>query len=197
MSTPPHAILPSLMPPTWADAAQVLCEPLIGEAPHWDDDIALPYVAYGIDRGEAFEMFEADPSRLPEMRAAARATLTGLEYDLTLLQYDELAVLDIHGSYYASEAVLDPGRMRHFEDRLGCDLLAVGIPCRGHAYVTAGRQDEHDLRRFLDLIARQHESARAPLFGYPVLVQRGELVGLLRLTDDEQDEGESLLLTPE
>lgn len=180
-------ILPSLMPPNWADAASVLCDPLIGESALWDDGIALPYVAYGVDAGDAFELFTNAAEQRAELRAAARASLTGLSFDLTLLEYDAMAVVEVHGSYFAAEVLLDPGRMRDFEERLGCDLLAVGIPCRGHAYITAGRQDEHDLRRFVDLIARAHDAARAPLFGYPVLVQAGEPIGLLRLTDDEDE----------
>lgn len=189
------AILPSLQPPQWPDAGSALCEPLIGESHLWSDTIPLPWVAYGIDAPEAFSFFGPDPQRLVELRAAARATLTGLTFDLDRIDYETFSVLDLHGSYFASEAVLDPGRMRAFEGRLGCDMLAVGIPCRGHAYLTSGNQAEGALRRFVELVRRQHESARQPLFSLPVLVQRGEIIGLLRLaSDDEFEDGESLRL---
>lgn len=188
--TAPGRILPSLQPPNWAGANAALCEPLIGDTAHWSDTVELPYVAYGIDRGDQFDFFADEPERLVELRAAARASLTAISFELTMLDYDTLSVLDVHGSYYASESVLQPAFMRELESRLGSDMLVVGLPCRGHAYVTAGAQDEDDLRRFLDLIATQHAAARQPLFALPVLVQRGDIVGLLHLTEDDEDDGE-------
>lgn len=189
-------ILPSLQPPQWAGADAALCEPLIGDTTRWSETVELPYVAYGIDRGDEFEFFEGQPDRLVELRAAARSSLTALSFELTLLDYGSLSVLDVHGSYYASESVLAPSFMRELETRLASDMVVVGLPCRGHAYVTAGAQDEDDLRRFVDLIATQHHAARQPLFAIPVLVQAGDVVGLLRLTDDEDDDGlETLTLT--
>lgn len=189
-------ILPSLQPPHWPGAHSALCEPLIGDTTRWSDTVELPYVAYGIDRGGHFDFFANDPQRLIELRAAARSSLTAFSFDLTLLEYGALSVLDVHGSYYASESVLQPGFMRELESRMGSDMVAVGVPCRGHAYVTAGAQDEDDLRRFVDLIATQHRAAEQPLFAIPVLVQAGDVVGLLHLTDDEDDDGdlETLLL---
>lgn len=195
-TTASGCILPSLQPPRWPGASTALCEPLIGDTTRWSEAVELPYVAYGIDRGAHFDFFAADPARLIELRAAARASLTALSFDLTRLDYGTLSVLDVHGSYYASESVLQPAFMRDLESRLGSDMIAVGLPCRGHAYVTAGVQDEDDLRRFVDLIATQHEAARQPLFSIPVLVQAGDIVGLLHLTEDEEDDGdlETLLL---
>jgi len=193
--TAPGRILPSLQPPQWIGAETALCEPLIGDTTTWSDTVELPYVAYGIDRGERFEFFADDPQRLIELRAAARSSLTALSFDLTLLGYDTLSVLDVHGSYYASESVLQPTFMRGLESRFASDMLVVGIPCRGHAYVTTGSQDEDDLRRFIDLIAKQHAAARHPLFAIPVLVQAGDIVGLLHLTeDDDDDQLETLML---
>ncbi len=181
-------ILPCLQPPRWADASQVLCEPLVGDTPRWNAEIDLPWVGYGIETPDTFEFFGADPGRLVEMRAIARATLTALAFELDRLDYERFSVLDVHGSYFASESLLDPAFMRSLQQRLDTDMLAVGIPCRGHAYVTAGTQSEDALRRFVDLIAQQHGSARAPLFEYPVLVQHGDPVGLLRLADEDEDE---------
>lgn len=172
-----------------------LCEPLIGDSPRWNDAIDLPWVAYGIDRPQAFEFFAAEPERLIELRAAARASLTALQFALDRLDYDTFSVIDVHGSYFASESILDPGFMRTFEQRLGCDMLVVGIPCRGHAYITSGNQAESALRRFVGLTQRQHDAAAQPLFSTPVLVQRGEAIGLLRLASDDEFEGdESVLL---
>ncbi len=188
--TAPGRILPSLQPPQWTGADTAQCEPLIGDTTRWSESVELPYVAYGVDRGESFDFFARDPARLVELRAAARSSLTALTFDLTLLSYDTLSVLDVHGSYYASESVLHPSFMRALESRLESDMLVVGIPCRGHAYVTAGAQDEDDLRRFLDLIATQHAAARQPLFALPVLVQAGDIVGILHLTEDDEDDGE-------
>ncbi|MGH1341365.1 MAG: hypothetical protein ACRBN8_07440 [Nannocystales bacterium] len=187
--TAPGRILPSLQPPHWPGADSALCEPLIGDTTKWSESVELPYAAYGIDRGDQFDFFADDPARLVELRAAARASLTALSFDLTLLSYDTLSVLDVHGSYYASESVLDPAFMRELESRLEGDMLVVGLPCRGHAYVTAGAQDEDDLRRFIDLIAAQHAAARDPIFDTPVLVQAGDVVGLLHLTEDDDDDG--------
>ena len=189
-TTTPGQILPCLQPPGWDGARAVLCEPLIGETTRWNETVELPYVAYGIDRGESFEFFADDPQRLVELRAAARSSLTALSFELTLLSYESLSVIDIHGSYYASESVLLPSYMRELELRLDCDMIAVGLPCRGHAYVTSGGQDEGDLRRFVNLIAKQHAAARQPLFALPVLVQGGDTVGLLHLTDDDDDDDE-------
>jgi len=183
-------ILPSLQPPHWPAARTTLCEPLIGDMTRWSETVELPYVAYGMDRGGQFDFFADAPERLIELRAAARSSLTALSFDLTRLAYGTLSVLDVHGSYYASESVLEPAFMRKLESRMDSDMIAVGLPCRGHAYVTAGAQDEDDLRRFVDLIAAQHEAAQQPLFGLPVLVQAGDIVGLLHLTEDEEDDGE-------
>ncbi len=186
--TAPGRILPSLQPPQWIGATSALCEPLIGDTTRWSDTVELPHVAYGIDRGDHFEFFANESQRLIEIRAAARSSLTSLSFDLTLLSYDTFSVLDVHGSYYASESVLEPSFMRELESRLDCNMLVVGLPCRGHAYVTPGAQDEDDLRRFIDLIAAQHQAARQPLFAIPVLVQAGDVVGLLHLTDDDDDD---------
>ncbi|MBV1857011.1 MAG: hypothetical protein KUG77_01275 [Nannocystaceae bacterium] len=193
--TAPGRILPSLQPPQWAGADAALCEPLIGDTTRWSERVELPYVAYGVDRGDHFDFFADDPARLIELRAAARSSLTALSFDLTLLSYDTLSVLDVHGSYYASESVLQPSFMRELESRLESDMLVVGIPCRGHAYVTAGAQSEDDLRRFLDLIETQHKTAHQPLFAIPVLVQAGDIVGLLHLTDDDDDDDDLETLT--
>ncbi len=186
--TAPGRILPSLQPPHWAGASTALCEPLIGDTTRWSETVELPYVAYGIDRGERFEFFAPDPDRLIQLRAAARSSLTALSPDLTRLDFDTLCVIDVHGSYYASESVLQPAFMRELETLLESEMLVVGIPCRGHAYVTTGSQDEDNLRRFVDLIAAQHDAARNPLFALPVLVQRGDIVGLLHLTEDDDDD---------
>ncbi|MEM6294184.1 MAG: hypothetical protein AAGA54_23090 [Myxococcota bacterium] len=189
-------ILPRLQPPRWADADAVLCEPLIGDDPRWNAAVWLPYVAYGVDQGDTFGFF--DPAAdLAVMRSAARSGLVGLDYDLSLLDYDTFRVIEVHGHEYASEVVLDPAFMRQLEQRLQTGMLAVGIPCRGHAYVTAGMQDEDALRRFVDLVAAQHASAKQPLFGLPVLVQGGDAVGILRLADEDESGGEALLLSPE
>ena len=189
-------ILPSLQPPRWPGASTVLCEPLIGDTTRWSESVQLPYIAYGIDHGDQFDFFADGPERLIEVRAAARSTLTSLSFELSRLEYGTLSVLEVHGSYYASESVLEPAFMRALESRMGSEMIVVGIPCRGHAYVTAGAQDEDDLRRFVDLIATQYEAARQPLFGLPVLVQAGDIVGLLHLTDDDGDDDdmETLLL---
>lgn len=181
-------ILPSLQPPHWPDADAVLCEPLVGDAHLWNDAIALPWVAYGIDGPDMFEYFAAAPERLIELRAAARSTLTGLSFALDRLDFDDFSVVDVHGSYFASESILDPERMRDFQARFGCDMLAVGVPCRGHAYVTSGGQAESALRRFVALVERQYMAAAQPLFALPVLVQDGDLVGLLRLAADAEFE---------
>lgn len=195
MHAPRGALLPCLQPPGWSEAASVLCEPLIGDSPQWNGTIALPWVAYGVDAFDAFEFFPPEGARLVEMRAAARASLPALSFDMDLLDYDTFSVIDVHGSYFASESILDPALMRDFERRLSCDMLAVGIPCRGHAYVTSGNQAESALRRFVGLIERQHEAATQPLFSIPLLVQRGEVIGLLRLASDDEFVGdESLLL---
>ena len=188
------AILPCLQPPDWPEAASVLCEPLIGDAAQWNGAIALPWVAYGVDAFDAFEFFPPDRERLVEMRAAARASLPALSFDMNLLDYDTFSVIDVHGSYFASESILDPARMRDFERRLSCDMLAVGIPCRGHAYVTSGNQAESALRRFVDLVERQHAAAKQALFSIPVLVQGGEAIGLLRLATDDEFEGDETVL---
>ncbi len=185
-------ILPCLQPPRWPDAAAVLCEPLIGDTPVWNAAIELPWVAYGTDTPDAFEFFASDPERLVELRSIARATLTGLDFALDRLDYETFSVIDVHGSYFASEALLEPAFMRLLQRRLDTDMLAVGIPCRGHAYVTAGTQGEDALRRFVELIAQQHASARVPLFEVPVLVQHGDPVGLLRLADEDEDDDDDL-----
>ncbi len=187
-------ILPRLQPPRWADANAVLCEPLIGDDPRWNAGMWLPYVAYGVDQGDAFGFFDPGAD-LPAMRGAARASLVGLDYALSLLDYDTFRVVEVHGHEYASETLLDPAFMRRLEHRLQTGMLAVGIPCRGHAYVTAGMQDEDALRRFVDLVAAQHASARQPLFASPVLVQGGDAVGILRLAEDDEAGGEALLLS--
>lgn len=195
MNAPRGAILPSLQPPDWSEAASVLCEPLIGDSPQWNGAIALPWIAYGVDAFDTFEFFPSEPAQRVQIRAAARASLPALSFDMDLLDYDTFSVIDVHGSYFASESILDPARMRDFEQRLSCDMLAVGIPCRGHAYVTSGNQAESALRRFVGLVERQHQAARQPLFSIPVLVQRGEAIGLLRLASDDEFVGdESLLL---
>ncbi len=173
----------------------MLCEPLIGNSPQWNGAIVLPWIAYGVDAFDTFEFFPSEHAQLVPMRAAARASLPALSFDMDLLDYDTFSVIDVHGSYFASESILDPARMREFERRLACDMLAVGIPCRGHAYVTSGNQAESALRRFVGLIERQHRAAKQPLFSIPVLVQRGEAIGLLRLASDDEFVGdESLLL---
>ncbi len=194
-STPaPGPVLPSLQPPGWAEAPHRLCEPLIGADPRWDGEILLPYVAYGVDRGDSLGLFEASPDSLIEIRALARASLVGIEVRLDRLEYEGFEVLDVHGSYYAAEKLLDPGFMRELQERLDTSMLAAGIPCRGHLYVTAGVQDEHALRRFLHLIDRQHAVARQPLFGLPALVQDGDTIGVLRLADEEEDEDDHEIL---
>ena len=193
VTSPAGTLLPCLQPSGWDDRQGVLCEPLIADQARWDGEVQLPWIAYGVDRGETFEFLREDPEALVEMRCAARASLCGIPTTCTRLEYDgaaPLEVLDISGHYFAAEKVLDPGLMRDLQVRLASTMLAVAIPMRGHLYVTQGVQDEHALRRFLHLVGSQHRAATQPLFELPLIVQDGAVVGVIRLMDDEDPDGD-------
>lgn len=185
-------LLPRLLPPHWDGVEEILCEPLIGDTVHWNGKISLPWVAYGIDRGETFEFFAPDRTQLVALRCAARGTLPTLSVKVMRHDLGGLEVYTLSGIPYAAEKTLDPAFMRLLQRRLDTTVMAVGLPRSGRAVITSGTQGELELRRFVHVVQTEYDAAPEPLFAHPVLIQAGDPVGILRLADDDDDDDEGL-----
>lgn len=176
-------ILATLKPSTWSERENAVCEPILERADNTGADV--PLIVYGEDQPNTFGIFFKDGEReknIDELRALATANLAKMPFEVHDMQVGDLpTLLVVEGGYFASEKLLDRDFMRSLHTRIGSDLLAAGVPCKGLLLVTNGIIDPQVMAQFMAICAGRHaESGAHALSPTPLLVQDGEVVGLIQ-----------------
>jgi hypothetical protein len=176
---PDLPVLPSLRSKREAEACAVLWRPLLeGDL----DDV--PVIAYGHDGTHAFGLLlrtEHEP-RAEAVHAEAMANVRAQDVQVEELDDDELVVLAVSGSFFATEKLLDRGFMRDLHDRLGAPLLAVGVPRRGLMLVASAMHDPKHLVGFRAMVEDEHEEGGGRAISEVVLlVEDGVPTGIATL----------------
>lgn len=187
-------VLLAFKPADWAD--QVVCTRLLDkEVPGIP---APPIIAYGRDYPNTFAYYHRDNEGgedVEALRAEALENLSGIEVEVDVIEVgDDLELVSVHGSFFAAEKVLDQAFMLEMHERVGSDLLAVGIPKKGLMLVTGAIQDPETIGGFVRICEHEFDSdPGGALYPLPLLVQDGEVVGVAvpKIEGEDEDEDEA------
>lgn len=183
-------IMVSLKPADWPMRDQAYSIPIFEGTSSSEEPLGdVPIVVYGADMPQTFGTFmrEADPQRdIDVLHADALENLAAIEVTIDVLDLDGLQLFVVSGDYFACEKVLDPGFMQQMHERVGTELLAVGVPVKGRMFVTNAVQDPQQILGFAAIVEGQfREGEGAPISPLPLLVSEGRIVGVLRLGEPE------------
>lgn len=172
-------LMPSLRSDRNVELDEIVWRPLIAELAGAD----VPIVVCGIDGESTFGMVRRDAIERPRDEAIdeALANLAAEQVTTETVQFGELEVLVVGGSFYAAEKLLDVTFMTGLHVQLASETLAVATPSRGMLLVTAVHDDAGHLARFAALARRQFDDGGGRAISPTVLlVGDGRITGLLR-----------------
>lgn len=152
-------VYPALRAKEWAGKATSICGPLLADSPK-TEGVNIPLVALVHDLPETTRSIPQPDSDAEgtDLKRQAAISIAALEVSVEELELGDMT-LAITGSYYASEKILDAQFMKSLQARLGCDKLAVTVPVRGAAFVTAAEAPVEQLAMFAQFSAFQYEEA--------------------------------------
>ena len=139
----------------------------------------LPLVFLGHDQPNTFAYLPArtadDQCSFEEALAnLARLTIPSEEHEIAGVK-----VLVVSNHFYASEKILDQSFMRTLHERLGAELLAAAIPCKGLLFVT-GKIAPPAVLKFALMAETQYRDAEGGAPSPVVFLARdGKVVGHL------------------
>lgn len=183
-------ILPLLKPSAWELQHTMVCRQLATFGTR-----RLPWVAYGWDRPDTFEMLGLDhPAAVPagELDGPALANLrarpaTWESITIKLGWFKKVRFLICGDDFLAAERILDADFLLAAQHQLAAKMLAVGIPRRGMLMACDG-MDKDALARFAAAVEAQYHRAESPPISPMVFAAvDGKLIGHLD-DDDETDE---------
>lgn len=157
---PPDAatgrLMPSLRDPRSVELDQIVWAPLVPDSVR----VELPIVVCGIDGENTFGMIREDAMQrsAEEALAEALANLAAEDVELGELRIDDLPIVAVAGSFYASEKLLDRTVMRQLHDHLGAGQLLAAAPARGMLYVASG-DEPGNATRFASFARARFEAA--------------------------------------
>lgn len=182
---PDNMIFPVLKSSEWSEHDEALADRLSVPS----DDPRLPWVAYGALDGVDFEplrMAEIEESRAEDLKEEALRNLQDLPASWQPVEGSSgpggrASMLGCFDDELAAERILDTEFMLRAQDQLRTEILAVGIPRRGHLVVVDGRQADASLTRFGAYnLGQFHSRESEPITSLTVLMEEGEFSGLLQ-----------------
>jgi hypothetical protein len=188
-------LMPSLRSDRNVELDEVLWRPLIAELGNTD----VPIVVCGIDGESTFGMVRKDAIERPRDEAIDEAivNLAAEEVTTETVQFGELEVIVVGGSFYASEKLLDVEFMSGLHARLASDVLAVAAPSRGMLLVTAVNDNAAQLARFVALARLQYDDGGGRAISPAVmLVGDGRITGVARREPEPASRADSEFDTP-
>lgn len=179
MAADPRTTIPLLHDRATLPADDIVTEPLVDNE---TDVPGLPVVAYVEDRDEGYR-WPQNVSITPELRRRALANLGARAFDIEVEEMSSLGmtVALVSGDFYAAETILHRPTMKLVEQRLGSEVLLVGVPARGFLFAidAAPAMADHDaLTAFLLFVERQHfDNPEAARISSEVIVYQGKPIG--------------------
>jgi hypothetical protein len=119
----------------------------------------------------------------------AEANLREVAVEISEIEGAETPVIVVHGSYYASEKLLDPAFLRTLHQRLGATLLLAAVPSKGQLWLTSAEAAPEHVGGFTAFVRARFQDA-APnerLSSEVMLVSDGRLSGVARATEAAGD----------
>ncbi len=146
----------------------------------------LPLLGIVVDLPSSVKSMPGDAKaeEVAQYRVEAALNLTKVEVQVDEIAVDELKAVVASGHYYAAEKLFDRAFMRGLHARLGAELLAAAVPCKGRLWVHNGVAKPEVLGGFQNIVNHDYDKA-APnerLGTTLFAVIDGEVVGLARLT---------------
>lgn len=173
----------NLRPHDWVHREAALWRPLLQGFDKLESD-ALPLVSLVRDFPNTVRTLDGEtpPEEVEALEAEARANLKQIEVQTTEIETDLAKILVVHGSYYASEKLLDTSFMKQLHERLGAELLLAAVPAKGQLHVTSALTDPQTVLAFGAIAAGYHGEAapRDRLSTELLLVSGGAVVGVAR-----------------
>lgn len=176
-------VLPSLRARSEAIAQQMVWKPLLGEGDRFEH---LPVIAYGRDTPSAFSIATTINAThdVEQLHAEALVNITKQDVTIDPLDIDDIKLLAVSGSFYATEKLLDQKFMKGLQTRVGQPLLAVTVPRRGLMFVTGAITEPRGMA--ILRAATHHESGTSRSISEAILlVQDGSVVGEARLDNPD------------
>ncbi len=186
--TPDEVLFPILKSADWSGHEKAIAHKLSVPS----DDPRLPWVTYGTMNGADFALLAVEETEGgtvgEDVKIAALRNLQDRPADWQPAPGSEAesgntSMLLCAADELATERILDPEFMREAEGMLGTEILAVGIPRRGHMVAMDGRQPDASLTRFGAYNLGQFYSRESePITSLTILMEEGEFSGLLQFT---------------
>lgn len=172
-------VMPLLHDRRTLPAEDVITEPLVSDEVDYPD---IPVIAYVEDRAEGYRWPQNVPIT-PALRQRALANLGARVFDVDAEVLPDLGITlaVVSSDFYAAEAILHRPTMKRVEQKLGAEVLLVGMPERGTMFVVDSTPlmiDEGLMRSFLLMIEKQYfENPVASRVSSEVLVYHGKAIG--------------------
>lgn len=133
---PDGPLLFNLKPSAFDLKDRVVCEPLLADLAKSGADV--PLLVYGRDQPHTFASFMhgEEPRDLLALRREALENLASQDVAFERVEVESLRLWIVHGSYFASEKILDLAFMQRMHRELGTQLMAAGIPEKGRLLLT-------------------------------------------------------------
>jgi hypothetical protein len=123
-----------------------------------------------------------DTANVEALTAEALANLRTAGVQVESVGSPDYPILVVHGSFYASERLLDPEFLRGLASRLASELLVAAAPVKGELWVASALRPAEHVGRFAAVIRKR--AADAPpnqrLSPELFLIQDGKPVGYAR-----------------
>lgn len=180
------ATMYNLRPAGWGGQQFGWCRPLLGNLEALDD---VPLVALVHDLPNTTRSIarDTDPDELETLEAAAQANLAALEVEVQEVDAAGLKMLATHGSYYASEKILDADHLRTLQERLGAKILLACIPRKGVLFTMSGLVSSEASAVMLAVAEGQYAEAppNEQLTARVFLIDDGIVVGTVEVNEPQ------------
>ena len=179
---PDGPLLFNLKPSSYDLKDRAVCEPLLAELGKAGADV--PLLVYGRDQPHTFASFMQgdEPRDMLALRREALENLASQEVSFERVDVSGLRLWIVHGSYFASEKILDMAFMQRMHREVGSQLMAAGIPEKGRLLLTDAGVGPDLILGFMSVVRGIYEKNENGRQISPTvfLVSEGELTGVAK-----------------
>jgi hypothetical protein len=183
----------NLRPAGWSVRHQALVLPPLFASGGAEDD-ELPLIALVRDMPNAVANLPPGKpdDEIEALRAEAEENLRSIEVQIVELE-GPFRILVVHGSYYASEKLLDADFVEAMSEHLSTDLLMAAVPVKGELWLTSAVATEEAIGTFAGVVTRRYAEtpANQRLSTKLFLLSEGRPVGVAHLAGEGPGAGDT------
>jgi hypothetical protein len=145
----------------------------------------LPVVVFGSNRSQTFGIKKSDAAEDVEaLRVEALRNIAAHEVTIDMLEIGDDRLLQVSGSFFATEKILDRVFMRTIHQRLSAEILVVTVPRRG-LMLCIGRATDVRAIKLLELATQDACKGSRSISDQKLMVRDGELVGTVEFSTEK------------